>query len=301
MTLISVLIALLLDRLTELHRESRLGHRLGAVAETIAVRLPAERGGIAAALIVVLPPALVLLAVQWLVGGWLYGLGGLILGIVVLLPCLGPLDVHDVLEDYIEARSNDDRERSDWFYERLTGELVPDSPEEEARDIVESVFVRAHDNLFATIFWFCVLGPAGALLYRVAAEAALQPPPGIVARPELGRALRHVLGLLGWIPARLMAFGYAMTGSFEHALGRLRDGTEGADDLYSANGWLLVNTGTAALRGDDEIARHTPDNGGERRTAQPAEAADGARRLVVRTGVLWLAALALLTLAGWFG
>lgn len=301
MTLISVLIALLLDRLMEVHRESRLGHRLGALAESIAVRLPAEGGSVAAALGVVLPPAVLMLLVQWLVGGWLFGLVGLVLGIAVLLLCLGPLDIHDVLEDYIEARHNDDRERSDWYYERFTGDLVPDSAEEEARDIIEAVFVRAHDHLFAAVFWFCLLGPAGALLYRMTAEAALQPPPGIVARPALARALQYVLGLLGWIPARLMAFGYAMTGSFEHALGRLRGGAEGADDIYTGNRWLLVNTGTAALRGDDELPRHEPNVDGDRRTTRPAEAADAARRLVLRTGVLWLAALALLTLAGWFG
>ncbi len=301
MTLISVLIALLLDHFMEVHRESRPGHWVGAVSEWIAMRLPSGRGGAAAALAVVLPPALGMLLLQWLIGGWLYGLVGLVLGIAVLLFALGPLDVHDVLEDYIGARAVDDREGSDWYYERFTGEIVPDAADAEGRDIVEAVLVRSHDHLFATVVWFCLLGPAGAVLYRVAAEAALQPPPGIVARPELVRGLRHVLGLLGWIPARLMAFGYAMTGSFEHALGRLRGGTEGAPDLHTANSWLLVNTGTAALRGDDEIVRPEPGEGGERRSTNPGEAARGAWRLVVRTGVLWLAVLALLTLAGWFG
>ena len=301
MTLITVLIGLFIDRFTEAHRDSRVAHWFGPIAEAIATRLPAARAGLGSALAVVMPPALVVLLVQWLLGGWIYGLLGLVIGVVVLLLSLGPLDVSDVLEDYIEARRAEDSERSDWYYERFTGDHVPAVVAQEGRSMVEAVLVRSHDHVFATVVWFCLLGPAGAVLYRMAAEAALQPPPGIVARPALRRALRHVLGLLGWIPARLMAFGYAMTGSFEHALGRMRAGTEGADDLLTANQWLLVNTGTAALRGDDELERDEPGIDGERRSRHPAAAADAARRLALRTGVLWLAVLALLTLAGWFG
>jgi membrane protein required for beta-lactamase induction len=234
------------------------------------------------------------------VSGWLFGLVAIALGVAVLLLTLGPLDVSDVLEDYIEARRADDTERSNWFYERFTGEHVPDSAEAEGRSIVEAVLVRTHDHVFATVFWFCLLGPAGAVLYRMAAEAALQPAPGIVARPALHRALRHVLGVLGWVPARLMAFGYAMTGSFEHALGRMRATNDAAVDLLTANQWLLINAGTGALRGDDELERDAPRADGDRRSHHPAASADGARRLALRTGVLWLAALALLTLAGWF-
>jgi len=301
MTLITVLIGLFIDRITEMHRESRVSRWFGPVAETIATRLPADQSGVLAALAVVVPPALLVFLVQWLVLGWLFGLVAIAFGVVVLLLTLGPLDVSDILEDYIEARRADDTERSNWFYERFTGEQVPDTIQEEGRCMVEAVLVRAHDHVFATVFWFCLLGPAGAVLYRMAAEAALQPAPGIVARPALHRALRHVLGVLGWFPARLMAFGYAMTGSFEHALGRMRANTAAANDLLTANQWLLINTGTGALRGDDELERDTPGSDGDRRSHHPAAAADGARRLALRTGVLWLAALALLTLAGWFG
>lgn len=300
MTLITVLIGLFIDRITEMHRESRLSRWFGPVAETIATRMPADWSGVLAALVIVVPPAVLMLAVQWVVGGWLYGLIGIALGVAVLLLTLGPLDVSDVLEDYIEARRADDTERSNWFYERFTGDHVPDTLQEEGRCMVEAVLVRMHDHVFATVFWFCLLGPAGAVLYRMAAEAALQPAPGIVARPALHRALRHVLGVLGWMPAHLMAFGYAMTGSFEHAFGRMRATTAAASDVLTANQWLLINTGTGALRGDDELDRNAPGSDGDRRSQHPAAAADGARRLALRTGVLWLAALALLTLAGWF-
>jgi len=298
MTLVSVLIGLLIDRIAESHRESGINNWFGRAAAAVVRRLPAERNGLGAALLVVLPPALVVLLLQMFLDGGLLGLLGLVFAIAVLVFALGPIDVGDRVEDYVDARRAADKERSDWFYERLTGEAVPENSEREGRRMVEAVLYQAHDQIFATVFWFCVLGPAGAVLYRMAAESALRESAGIAERPELYRSLRHVLGLLGWIPARLMSFGYAITGSFEEALRRMRSGPSHGDDLLAGNRCLLAETGTAALRGDDEIDRAEPDAGGERRSRQPA-AVEGARRLALRTGALWLAVLALLTLAGW--
>ena len=301
MTLVSVLIGLFIDRVADAHRQSRIQQWFGRAVEAVAGRLSGDGNGVGAALGVVLPPAIGVLLIHWLLESWLFGLATLAFGVAVLVFALGPLDVADVIEDYIDSRRAEDREGSDWYYERFTGEPVPAGAEEEGRHMVEAVLYQAHDHLFATLFWFCLLGPAGAVLYRTAAEAVLRAPAAVIARPELHRALRHVLGLLGWIPARLMAFGYAMTGSFEEALGRMRSGPGATDDLLEGNRALLVSTGTAALRGDDEIDRGEPDVDGERRSRHPASSAEGARRLAVRTLVLWLAVLALLTLAGWFG
>lgn len=300
MTLISVLLALALDRWMFSHRESAIQGWFGRASTAITAQLPAKLDSLVGAVILMLPPAILMALLQGLIGGWIFGLVGLVLGILVLLFAFGPLDPVSLVDDYIDARRLDDRERTDWFYERFTGELPPDSPADEGRRMVEAVFYQGHDHLFATIFWFCVLGPAGAVLYRMTAETALRPAPAIVARPGLLRAAQQLLGLLGWIPARLIAFGHAMTGSFEEALSCLRRGVRGTgDDLMAGNRQLLGETGAAALRRDpverdDDFAADD-----ERRSSNPAEAVESARALSVRTAVLWLALLALFTLSGW--
>ena len=301
MTLISVLVALGLDRILFAHRDSPISGWFGRAVDMIAARLPSAWEGIASAILVVAPPVVIVGAIQWLLDGWLYGLGTLAFGIVVLLLALGPLDIVGLVEDYIEACDNDDRERAIWYYERMTGELPPESPRDEGRRMVESVLYQGHDHLFATVFWFCLLGPVGAMLYRMLAEGALRPSPALVARPPLQRTFRYLLGLLGWIPARLIAFGYAMTGSFEEAVHRLREGAPAAEDLLAANRNLLVRTGTASLRREDDAEPVENDTVGERRSSDPGPAVKHARALALRTAVFWLAALALLTLAGWFG
>lgn len=301
MTLISVLVALGLDRMLLAHRDSPVSGWYGRLIDTVAARLPSRWQGSGGALLIAAPPVIAIAVIQWLLWGWLYGLAGLAFGILVLLFTLGPLDIAGLIDDYIDACASDDRERAIWYYERLTGEQPPQSPRDEGRHMVEAVLYQGHDNLFATVFWFCLLGPVGAMLYRVIAEGALRPSPTLVARPALQRAFRHLLGLLGWIPARLIAFGYAMTGSFEEALHRLREGAPPAEDLLAANRNLLYRTGTASLRRDEETEVTEAGADGERRSSEPGPAVEQARALAVRTAVFWLAVLALLTLAGWFG
>lgn len=301
MILIAVLIALVLDRMLFWHRDSGFDRFYGRAIDALATRLPEQWEGVGGILIVVLPPVVVVGLVQWLIADWLFGLASLVFAIAVLLLTLGPVDVVTAVDDYIEARRTDDTERSDFYYERLVGEQPPsDRGPEEARRIAAAVVYQGHDHLFATLFWFCVLGPLGAVLYRMAAEAALKPSPLLVARPALGRAGRHVLGVLGWIPTRLLAFAYALTGSFEAALRRFRAGAAAsAADVLEANQDFLAGTGAAALRSAETADE--AGTGSERRSSDAAAAAEAARALVMRAGIFWIAVLALLTLAGWFG
>lgn len=305
MTLITVLLGLFLDRTLFFHRDSAVAKWIARYVDAVAARLPAGGDGVGGVVAIILPPTLVMLVLQWALAPWLFGMAGLALGVVVLLFALGPLDIADIAEDYVDASRASDDERTRWYFEQLTGEPPPENPQEQGRRMVAAVLYHGHDNLFATVFWFCILGPAGAVLYRLAAEAALCPGAALSGRPALVRAAHFTVGVLGWIPARLIAFGYAMTGSFEEALGRLRGSFRTSDDLLASNRRLLIDTGTAALRQDAGQAEAAPaderEAGAERRSGEPAEVVDAARALVLRTGVLWLAVLALLTLGGWFG
>lgn len=305
MILVSVLIAIALDRVLFWHRDSPVGQWLARWIDLVVTRLPVGWDGVGGILAVILPPALLMLFVQWLVAGWLFGLVSLLLAIAVLLFMLGPLDIINMVDDYIEARRNEDPERSDFAYERVVGAAPPEAHgAEEGRTLSRALFYQGHDHMFATLFWFCILGPVGAVFYRFSAEAALRPPPALVARPALARAARDVVSVLGWIPTRLLAFGYAMTGSFEVTLARLRAGRPPGADPLQDNQTLLADAGTAAMRDDhrwDGDGDHDRDeSGGERRSGDETDIVTSARALMLRAGIFWLAILALLTLAGWF-
>jgi len=160
--------------------------------------------------------------------------------------------------------------------------------------VEEAIFVQANNRIFGVIFWFMLLGPAGAWLFRVsdlmrrraAFESARR---GGVTEP--GRdapALVH--GLLAWIPARLAAFSYALAGGFEDAIGNWRIAVDRASrGLLDRTEDLLARVGKGSLQ---------PSLAGAATEGLDAATARGAWRIVARSAWIWVAVIALLVLAG---
>ena len=87
-----------------------------------------------------------------------------------------------------------------------------------------------------------------------------------------------------WVPARMLALGYALTGHFEGALQAYRNRPY-EPDIGLENDDVLINTGIGALRdfeSTDELSSIL-----------------AARNLVMRAIMVWIAVLAVMTLGGW--
>jgi AmpE protein len=297
MSLLSILITLLIDYVGHGHREGRPARWIHCYTTLAVGRLPAGWQGVAGVVAIVAPPVVVLALVQWAVACWLAGVVYVALAVVVLLLALGPVDIADRVDDYRNAYRDGDAERAAWYYREITGEQRPDDPAEEGRRLSRTLLYMAHDHIFATVFWFCVLGPAGALLYRLAAELALVPQQN---RSEVSqRSARFICGLLGWIPARLIALGYALTGRFDAAVGAMKGRGSGGEDWLEANRDLLGDVGTAAMRRPGAEERAPEDQAEERRSRDASAAVDIAWQLVIYAGTLGLALIAVLTPGGW--
>jgi len=160
--------------------------------------------------------------------------------------------------------------------------------------VTEAVLEQANQRIFAVIFWFVILGPMGAALYRLANHLpALQNTRGEAVFLPVGERL---IALLDWLPARITAFAYAIPGSFEDALFGWRSFHEQRYDEFrtSASG-ILICTGSGALRLATLLDLEAPADGVTAYHYLP-EAAMG---LVWRALVVWLVLLGLFTLAGW--
>lgn len=139
--------------------------------------------------------------------------------VLVLLFSLGPRDLQEEADEYCAAadagREDDLRRLARELAERdVDGDLAAVD-----REVERAICVQAVNRVFGVVFWFLVLGPAGpagAWLFRVTdlmrRRAAFAPPPGGAAV-----AVRRLHGILAWLPARLMAAGFALAGSFEGA------------------------------------------------------------------------------------
>jgi adenosylcobinamide-phosphate synthase len=230
-------------------------------------------------------------------------------------------DMRDALE-----RGHEDEVRrllAQWLH--LDTSELPRT--EVLRHVVEHSLLAAHRHVFGVFFWFIVcatlgLGPAGAVLYRMAEfvtrywayrQRTLDAP----ANARLLAVAQRVFALIDLVPARLTAFGFAVVGNFEEAInGWRRDAglwqqpNEGII-LAAAAGAVGVQLGGEAAPGVTPDRSKTFSGGVQGGTGGAHGCTSGMPLntlhlhsvvgLVWRSVVLWMLLLALLTLANILG
>jgi adenosylcobinamide-phosphate synthase len=169
-----------------------------------------------------------------------------------------------------------------------------------ARLTIEQGLIASHRHVFGTLFWFVVLGPAGAVLYYCA--TALAENWGWRTDAELvvfGRFAATAHHWLDWLPARLTAASFAIMGNFEDAVYCWREQSQrwsaGAYGyiLASGAGALGVQLGGALHRNGTLEYRPELGLGAE----AGVDDLDVAVRLIWRALVLWMFLIFIVSLA----
>jgi AmpE protein len=142
-------------------------------------------------------PLVILAFVCWLLSLWLFGFLSFLFGLGVFWYCLEL----PALNNTVILESEHVTEVS-----VSTQELVSDTA---------SGFWQTHERIFAIIFWFILLGPVGAVLYRLVWLCEAESSLFATHVPSIWRdyALR-VHGVLAWVPARLLGLTYVLAGDF---------------------------------------------------------------------------------------
>jgi membrane protein required for beta-lactamase induction len=294
-SLLALLLALACERgLTHLFHLREL-RWLDRYCDWIAARFDAAGRGLPlpVAVVALVLPVLPVAAADFALGGHLLGLPQLALAVLVLLVSFGPRDLYDEVDDYATALERGDREQAASRAKELLERDAAGRGAGQREAVEEAIFVQANNRVFGVIFWFMVLGPAGAWLFRVSdlmrRRAAFEAARRADGRPS-GGALATLHGLLAWIPARLAAATYALAGSFEDAVGNWRIAVEGAAaSALDRSEDLLARVGKASLQ---------PSLAGVPPESLDAATARGALRIVARSTWIALVAIALLVLAG---
>ncbi len=223
---------------------------------------------------------------------------GFVAGLAIMIYALGPKNLHEQVQTFITARQRQDDARATQQVHAILGDIIPGKDEELFTLMIAKVFTEANTRLLAVLFWFLVLGPLGAALVRLSclAASAGRSANNAAFQPDTASqgALDQLQYILIWIPARLTALGFAITGSFVHTFDmwrRYRDLTPYWPDL---NHCMLVATGFGALQIKPAIG-NTP--GSELTLDHLQQALD----LTLRAVFMWLAIYSILILTGWVG
>lgn len=286
MSFLVVLIGVLADRLLPALAEYRNEAWFQRACHALFDRLPRDAGwsnNLLAAVAVLVPAAATWFGL-WLV--WeLSEFLAYLAGLVVFIFMLGPRGLFTDLHAYTDAIRTGDEAAAD----RIAGALIAPRPlpanrEERTRAVITRLLVLAGRRLFGVIFWYVLLGPAGAVLFRAADllrhRADLESDAGIAAAQRL-------YGMLEWAPSRLLAGTYALAGSFDEAMAERRAYyTECQGRFFEINEDILACTGRGALAFEHDVAGDIED-------------LEAVSNLLFRALVIWLAVLALLSLLGW--
>jgi AmpE protein len=218
-----------------------------------------------------------------------------IFSVFVLLFCLGPRDLGEEVDDYRQAVIDNNQDEA----HALASEFLEYEPEAGVvPDVEHAIYAQANNRIFGVVFWFAVLGPVGAWLFRVLdlmrrravhyyidlsgdqfATQSLQSSPVVIAALKL----HH---FFAWIPSRLLMIGYAMAGNYEGAVSAWRNPPAVSAELFPGRDEQLLGAiGCAAA----------PDSPEDDVPGRAQVAID----LVIRTlWMIWCPVLALLTIYG---
>ncbi|OGT55888.1 MAG: hypothetical protein A3E01_15030 [Gammaproteobacteria bacterium RIFCSPHIGHO2_12_FULL_63_22] len=233
-------------------------------------------------------PILLVGAVQWLLDDHFYGLPMFGFALAVLIYTWGPRDLDLDVDAVIDARDVTERRAAAVALFPEGGEPVIEGP-----SLVEAVFRCALWRWFGVLFWFLLLGPAGALLYRLVSLGA-QGEAQRVLPPAQAQAAKLFVAILNWPVAHLMTFGLALAANFDGVLGAWRD--------WHANGGMRLDIGFLGAAARASVVCELAE--------EDAYAIDGpaqapallelrdAMSLVWRVLLLWLAVLAIFVVAG---
>jgi membrane protein required for beta-lactamase induction len=281
MALISIIIGLLFDRafrhLHDLRDLSWFEYYTNAVTRWVRTT-----NGVIQIIAVLFLPVLIIAAIQYLLADFLHNLPYMMFAILVFVYCLGPACLSSDVEYYLDARRLGDEDEALHYAGVLTERAASTAPDQQTSDVTRAILHVANERIFAVIFWFVIIGPVGALLFRL--TTSLNKQDGL--SDSLAAIATLFQAVLSWVPARMLALGYALTGHFDGALQAYHNRPY-ESDLALENYDVLVNTGMGALRdheATDEISSII-----------------SAKNLVMRSILIWIAVLAVLTLGGWLG
>ena len=231
------------------------------------------------------------LFVVWLISAMLanvLSLFGFLFGVAVLIFMIGPRDLEDDVQKVSTAFEHKDYEAANFYASQLANRDIAEPPLQLAQTIKEDILLQTHTRLCGVFFWFILLGPVGAVLFRL---TCLLKENQQKESDDFADSSRALYRIMIWLPARICVLSYAIAGSFVDTMSYWN----GLSDLWLRDSEeFIVISGLGALRYEESKDRHDFDE-----NEPDATSIQHALSLVKRAVIVWVVLLSLLIVTGW--
>lgn len=239
----------------------------------------------------VLAPPAVLVAIigiifssaDWLAVIWLA------FAVLTLIYTLGPRYLEADIDAVLTASSRDEAARAAQAL-RVHADDDAALPLDSAA-LVEATVLSSLKRRFGVVFWFLLLGPGGAVLYRLAQSLGQHADTDAESR---GAARRFAEGM-DWPASHLMVFAMALVSDFDAVIGAWREWHRSP----TRSPWTFESGFLGAVARASVDADVAAGDEGENDTDNPVIELTDTRRLLLRVLLVWLAVMAVLVLLAW--
>ena len=294
MNLIALLLALIIERLTTHWLHLREPHWFDSFFDWVLRHFGNLRGArvVWIVLVFTLLPVVPVAAVALVFDEWLSGLVYVSFAAIVLVFSLGPRDLKEETDDYCAALARGDVDAAAGYARAITEHDARQRMSVAPHSVERAIFVQANNRIFGVAFWFIVGGPAAAWLFRVSdlmRRHAVMEHRDLFEHETRGLDLAHALqglhAVLAWVPARLLALGYALAGSFDGAFTSWRALVNERLGFFENNDAILMHVGQGAL-------------GMQATQGSALERCRATLQLIWQSLLIWLVIVSLLVLFG---
>ncbi|MCD8524609.1 MAG: regulatory signaling modulator protein AmpE [Gammaproteobacteria bacterium] len=207
-----------------------------------------------------------------------FGWPSWIFDLAILVYCLGNTHLHiQTRECYEQIDAGNIETARDLLREHFD---VIESGDVTASVLLKAFYRASLQRIFSILFWFVLLGPAGAIFYRLLQKLSIYREDGVIENTH--RLAAQLTAVLDWVPARLLAFTFCLAGHFIDIFTQWRAKcTSGLNNPHD----ILYECGYVAVNVNDSLTK----------TVVLAQF-DEAYYLVCRSLFIWLVVLALVIL-----
>lgn len=221
------------------------------------------------------------------------GLLGFLFSLLVLVYSIGPKNFLHTASQFVDAGEHEDEHSLESYAEELLGTESSEIDANTYQNISAKLINSTNEGLLSIFFWFILLGPMGALMCRIVniLYCRTQENSGDEENrfTELDNSTRMLYAILLWLPAQLTILTFAITGSFIDCLREWKS-------RLSKDYLNPQETETTLFRAGLNALQINPDE-----HQYDLSTTREVLALCWRSIIVWVTALALLTLAGLAG